>query len=128
MIRRFLVAVVVGLSLTVAACSSSTSPSNENIQGTWNGFDSVLSTQITMTLSQNGSSLGGTWTISGASHGGTISGTKNGSSVTITLVGNATTCSLNYTGTLSSLTAMSGTVVGQDCINNGGAAITFNKQ
>jgi hypothetical protein len=83
--------------------------------------------QITMSLSQNGSALSGTWAISNFALADPLSGTKTESNVSITFLEPAISCSLSFTGTLSSLTALSGTIVNNNCFS-GGSPMTFTKQ
>ena|SRR5260221_381244 len=123
---RTLLAVVV-VALGVSACGSSpVTPSGENMSGTWQGYSAARNSNLTVTLAQTGSTLSGKW-VDNTTHGGTITGTKLDVNVNITLVGNATTCNLSFTGTLSSLTSLTGTLVGQNCVSNVGGGMTFTK-
>lgn len=126
--RKAFLLVVLCLTIACGSSPASPSPATEDISGTWAGFDAVRNAQITMSLSENAAVVNGTWTVSDATHGGTLSGSKTNSNVSVNFLGNNSTCSLSFTGTLTSLTAMSGTIVGQTCTNNGGSSITFNKQ
>lgn len=118
---------VATLALLVAACGATpTSTTNADISGSWAGFSNDRLTSLHLSIAQNQSSLGGTWT-DDFGHGGTISGSKTDANVRFTLVGNATSCSLSYTGGLSSLSSISGTVVGLNCASNVGGALILTK-
>src|SRR5690242_19922822 len=103
---------IVAFIASIGCGSSPTTPSSADVSGTWGGFDSARSSEITMSLAQNGTGLNGTWSVSSPGHGGTLSGSKNGANVSLNLLGNATTCSLSFTGTLSNLTTLAGTIAG----------------
>jgi hypothetical protein len=128
MSKKLALCFVLAAALIAVNCGGGpSSPSEVNIGGTWTGFSTNRATNFTLTFSQTGSSLSGTWA-DNTGHGGTITGSKNGDSVSITLAGNANSCSLSYTGTVgSSLTTMSGTLVGLNCVVNAGGALTLTK-
>jgi hypothetical protein len=127
--RYLCVLLFVGLS--VSACGGSnvapTTPGNENMSGTWAGFSVARVSTFSASLAQNGSSITGTWSSDGG-HGGQVSGSKTDTNVSLNFVGNNTSCSLTFTGTMSSLTALPGTLTGINCVNNAGGPLTLTKQ
>lgn len=123
--KHFVLAALVFSSMACGG-SSPITPGNENISGSWAGFSNERLTSLHLAIAHNGSSLGGTWT-DDFSHGGTISGSKTDATVRLTLTGNATSCSLSYTGGLSSLSSISGTIVGLNCNSNVGGALILTK-
>src|ERR1700730_16605150 len=95
--RLRLVLVVLSLAATLACGSSpsSSSPPTPSLTGTWVGTqtDSVVGTgNLQATLSQSGSTLSGTYTLSFPNpifnSSGALSGTVNGSSVSLTATAN----------------------------------------
>jgi hypothetical protein len=125
--RTLVLAALIGLALTVAACGGSpTGPANFDINGTWSGFSAARSTSYTLQLSQQNSSVGGTWS-DGGIHGGQITGSRSGAELTLTLNGGGATCSLSLTATITTSTRMDGTLAGINCVSNVGGPVTLVK-
>jgi hypothetical protein len=128
MTRGWLIMIGVAL-LTLTACGGPTQPTDDNadFSGTWHGYDSVRGGNDTLTVVQSaGGGFSGTWG-NNLGFGGTIAGSRSGANISWQLIGNTTSCSLNFTGVASSLTVIAGTLTGQNCIGNGGAAVTWTK-
>lgn len=89
--KRFILAtVLVFVAVGLTACSSGGGPAPFNYGGQWSGTiqDSVAgSGTITATLTQSGSSIGGTWqaTFLAGVNGGSAVGVINGSQVALEL-------------------------------------------
>lgn len=124
-------AVLVALVALLAGCGSKSpaAPSNPlsgNYRGTLNAASGVA--QLSLSLSQTGGSLSGTYianyTSLGVSVSGSLSGTANGSTITATLQpGDARLCPGNIVGQHSGAT-ISGTYAAFNCtVADGG---TFN--
>jgi hypothetical protein len=89
MADRLRVLVVVSL-VAAASCSSPSSPSTPTLTGSWSGteLDAFESATLQATITQSGSSLTGTWSVTntyGDSSSGTLSGVVDGSNVTMKL-------------------------------------------
>lgn len=120
-LRRQLLAGILGTALALAGAgcgSSTTGPSDALVNGTWIGTSPERGSTFTLIITQNGSTLTGTWSTNSAGTG-TISGTKSGTAIAVNLNGTGGSCSLTYTGTLqTSLTSINGTVVPINCNSN----------
>lgn len=111
------------LAFAASSCNSSTSPSSNDISGSWSGPVSdttVGAGTLRATLAQSGSSITGTWSSTYANaannNAGQITGSRNGSSVSLTASpSNPTTCPFTATLNLSSATSMSGTYATFNC-------------
>jgi hypothetical protein len=107
--------------LTVTACAGNDNgPSPLNVAGKWNGTieDNLAGQGIAqVTLSQNGSSLGGIWATNagGNINGGTVSGKMDGTTVAVTLTPSvAASCPISVMATVSGNT-MTGTYAAVSC-------------
>lgn len=123
-------ALLVGLS----ACSSSTSPADANVSGTWSGnsSNSFGVGTFTATISQSSQTLSGTWSgvfnDSRLNNSGTLSGAKTGSSVQVTLLSSSpANCPYAFTGTLSTTTSITGTYATFNCTIPIGGSLTLTK-
>ncbi|HUK34516.1 MAG TPA: hypothetical protein VLV86_11425 [Vicinamibacterales bacterium] len=121
-----------GLSSLNPFSSSSSTP----FSGTWTGPVSVTFTSaatLQLVLTQSGSQVTGTWTLTFANaaqnDGGTVSGTINGSSLSANLQPTVSTaCADTVSATLSG-TQMTGTIASNVCSNGFGTTpLTLNKQ
>lgn len=120
MFNRLLIAsVCIGL---VACGGSNTSPS-DSLAGNWSGTvtSNVVGTgNVALTLTHQGSKIGGTYATGFPSavnnSAGSVSGTLNGSSVSITLTpGSPTACPYQVTATRNGADAISGTYATFNC-------------
>jgi hypothetical protein len=98
------------LVISASACSSPSAPSFANVAGTWSGtFQSTLATSgssvvaFVMNLTQAGSSVSGTWALSGGIVAtGTVSGTTTSNRFSGTFTYNAPAINASAcTGTLA---------------------------
>jgi hypothetical protein len=125
--RAFVLAAVAGLALALAACGGGpTGPSDFNIDGTWSGFSAARGLEYSMSISQSGSTIAGTWNTAVGS-GGQVTGSRSGANLTLTLNGGGNLCSLSLSTTISTSTSMSGTLAGINCVSNAGGPITLIK-
>lgn len=125
--------ILVTLALLLAACGSNTSGSASfDHSGTWTGTieDSVAGTgSATVTLTQSGSDLAGTWQaiFSEGSNGGSAVGVVNGSEVVLELYPSETSaCPYNVVATRSGST-LSGNYSAFNCTASVTGTLTISK-
>lgn len=132
---KYILLVVAVLSLS--ACGSSpVTPSSEDMSGTWSGTQNTTLGQntVSVSVSQSGSSLRGTWSSLFPSspnnnNGGQFTGTKSGASVSLTLTPSVpTNCPFTFTGTLTTVSNMSGTFAAFSCTVSNSGTLSLNKQ
>src|SRR5579864_3542725 len=139
---------VLALAILPLSCgSSSTSPSNQNVAGTWVSSSICCGAAgqgdvLTVSLSQSGATISGSWVskvtinVQGGNsiNGGQLSGTVSASMVAMTLTPDvaAAQCTLAFSGTLSGTTQMVGTIStsppNAPCSVTQNANVTFAKQ
>jgi hypothetical protein len=123
-------ALIVAFLFAGTGCSSPTTPSTASVAGGWFGTTNPPSLAdafaISLTISQSGSSLTGTWGTT--SNSGTLSGDVNGTSVSM-ILGSPhlpSTCpSFTVMATVNG-NQMSGTTQGIECPSNGRIELTRN--
>jgi len=122
--NRWSVCAVALLAALWGGCSSATSPSTQDVAGTWVSSSICCGAAgqgdvLTASLSQSGATISGTWvskvTINAppnSINGGQVSGTVTGSTVAMTLTPDvaAAQCALVFNGTLSGTMQMTGTI------------------
>src|SRR5689334_285619 len=97
--RLTLVAIALAVAIATGCDSTPTAPSTANVSGRWTGTTCApartTSCVIVVTISQEGSSLTGTWGKT-ASHG-TLTGSVSGSTVSLVLTGEFQPATLTLT-------------------------------
>lgn len=124
---------VIALSTLLAACGSSGGGSASfDYSGTWTGTiqDSVAGQgNVTLTMTQNGDDLAGTWesTFAEGTNGGSAVGVVNGNEVVLELhPSQATACPYNVVATRSGDT-LSGNYSAFNCTANVTGTLTISK-
>lgn len=132
--KRFgIVALLVGLTVVLTACGSSGGgPAGFSYGGQWSGSiqDSMAGFgAVTVTLTQSGSSLAGTWqaNFAAGSNGGSASGTINGNQVILELhPSNVTTCPFRVIANRSGST-LSGNYTAFNCLDTVSGTLNISK-
>jgi hypothetical protein len=139
---KYLLAAILLLGATGCGGSSTTSPSDTSVTGSWIGAinnTSLGRADVTATLTQSGSTISGSWltayeTTPAVNYSGQLSGTKTGAGVSVTLTPAALyaglACSYTYNSTLSTATLMTGTFASFGCPNGivDSGTLTLTKQ
>jgi len=129
-----LIPVVMLLALAACGGSSPSAPSTISVAGTWSG--SITSNQVTgsgpasVTLAQSGTSLSGTWAVTGPDgpNSGSLTGSVSGASMTMTLTpSDPRTCPYNATVNISG-SQMTGTYAAFNCTASASGGITLTKR
>lgn len=126
-------AVVSVIAVMLMACNDSTGPSGSGLNGTWKGTATDSQTgsgTASVTLSQSGQSLSGTWqvTFQGVVSTGNATGAVNGANLVLTLEPSSQTdCTVNVTGTVSGST-ISGDYSLSGCSSTDTGTLTLTKQ
>ena len=139
------------LALCLVSCSGTSGPTAPTasapaplLSGTWDGYTEELTMPVLgrtigtvrTTLSQNGTDLSGTWTVTYANPtmagSGTLSGSVSGTSVNMMLSPSVPTgCSLRVTATLTSPIAppmfLQGTYASVSCTAASGGGVVLQK-
>jgi hypothetical protein len=129
-----LVLAACGASAACGSSSSPTGPSTHSVNGTWSGSITsnlaVGSGPATVTLSQSGNRLSGTWSVIGPTSpdSGSLTGSVDGSAVSVTLSPSVPTgCPYTATMTVSG-NSMTGTYAAFNCTASIAGGIALTKQ
>jgi hypothetical protein len=126
--------VVALVALVSCGGGSPSAPSAVQVAGTWSG--SITSNQVAgsgparITIAQSGSSLTGTWQVTGPNgpDSGNMTGSMNGSSASMSLTPSVPgTCPYSVTATFAG-SSMTGTYATQNCTASGSGGVALTKQ